>query len=172
MDFSLLFSSSNLIGYKIQISSLLLSMVLAYVFMYRWNQRNVKGPKSWPFIGVLIELLMNYHRMHDWLTDYFVESKTFKVPLPFTTVTYVAEPANVEHVLKTNFPNYPKGEAFHTYMEELLGDGIFNSDGEMWRQQRKITSLEFASRNLRNFSTNVFRDYALNLWYLAPIINL
>ncbi|KAI3895072.1 hypothetical protein MKW92_017244 [Papaver armeniacum] len=163
MDFSLLFSSSNLIGYKIQISSLLLSMVLAYVFMYRWNQRNVKGPKSWPFIGVLIELLMNYHRMHDWLTDYFVESKTFKVPLPFTTVTYVAEPANVEHVLKTNFPNYPKGEAFHTYMEELLGDGIFNSDGEMWRQQRKITSLEFASRNLRNFSTNVFRDYALNL---------
>ncbi|KAI3991910.1 hypothetical protein MKX01_012855 [Papaver californicum] len=48
-------------------------------------------------------------------------------------------------------------------MEGFLGDGIFNSDGEMWRQQRKIASLEFASRNLRNFSTTVFRDYALIL---------
>ncbi|KAI3959348.1 hypothetical protein MKW98_018938 [Papaver atlanticum] len=160
MEFSLLFSSSNLHRYKIEFSMFLISMVLAYVFMHRWNQRNVKGPKSWPFIGVLIELLMNYHRMHDWLTDYFVESKTFKVPLPFITMTFISEPANVEHVLKTNFNNYPKGEAFHTYMEELLGDGIFNSDGEIWRQQRKISSLEFASRNLRNFSTTVFRDYA------------
>ncbi|KAI3959303.1 hypothetical protein MKW98_018893 [Papaver atlanticum] len=48
-------------------------------------------------------------------------------------------------------------------MEELLGDGIFITDGEMWKQQRKLSSLEFASRNLRDFSTTVFRDYALNL---------
>ncbi|KAI3994929.1 hypothetical protein MKX01_041338 [Papaver californicum] len=157
------FSSLNFNEYKIEISFSVMSIVLAYVFMHRWNQRNVKGPKSWPFIGVLVELLMNYHRMHDWVTDYCVESKTYRVPLPFTTVTCIAEPANVEHVLKTNFHNYPKGEAFHAYMEELLGDGIFNSDGEMWKQQRKTSSLEFASGNLRNFSTTVFRDCALIL---------
>ncbi|KAI3949479.1 hypothetical protein MKW92_042857 [Papaver armeniacum] len=157
------FSASNLNEYRIEISILLINIVLAYVFVHRWNQRNVKGPKSWPLIGALIEFLINYDRLHDWLTEYLVESKTFKVALPFTTVTFIAEPANVEHVLKTNFHNYPKGEAFRTYMEDLLGDGIFNSDGEMWRQQRKISSLEFASRNLRNFSTIVFRDYALIL---------
>ncbi|KAG4937928.1 hypothetical protein JHK82_045737 [Glycine max] len=28
--------------------------------------------------------------------------------MPFTTYTYIADPANVEHVLKTNFNNYPK----------------------------------------------------------------
>ncbi|KAI3944278.1 hypothetical protein MKW98_016508 [Papaver atlanticum] len=156
-------SSSKLNIYKIEFTIFLISIVLAYVLEYGWNQRNVKGPKSWPFIGVLIELLINYHRMHDWLTDYFHESKTFKAPLPFKTITFIAEPANVEHVLKTNFHNYPKGEAFHTYLEELLGDGIFNSDGEMWKQQRKISSLEFASRNLRDFGTTVFRDYALIL---------
>ncbi|KAI3959346.1 hypothetical protein MKW98_018936 [Papaver atlanticum] len=72
-------------------------------------------------------------------------------------------PAIVEHILKTNFSNYPKGEAFHTCMEELLGVGIFNSDGDMWRQHRKISSFEFASNNLRNFSTTVFRDYTLIL---------
>ncbi|KAI3942737.1 hypothetical protein MKW92_045594 [Papaver armeniacum] len=160
-NLSIFFTSSNFNEYRIEFSIFLMSIVLTFVF--RWNQRNVKDPKSWPFIGVLIELLMNYHRMHDWLTEYFVESKTFKVPLPFKTLTYIADPANVEHVLKTNFHNYPKGEAFHTCMEELFGDGIFNSDGEIWKQQRKTSSFEFASRNLRNFSTIVFKDYALIL---------
>ncbi|OVA08970.1 Cytochrome P450 [Macleaya cordata] len=131
--------------------------------MHRWKQRNLKGPKTWPLIGALIELLMNYERMLDWLTDYLVESKTFKVPLPFTSYTYIADPANVEHVLKTNFVNYPKGEAFHSIVEVLLGDGIFNSDGEMWRKQRKTASFEFASKNLRDFSTIVFREYAMKL---------
>ncbi|KAI3909038.1 hypothetical protein MKX01_025006 [Papaver californicum] len=160
---SIFFSSSKLNENKIEIGIFLVSIGLAYIFMHRWNQRNVKGPKSWPFIGVLIELLINYNRMHDWLTDYFVESKTLKLQLPFVTSIYMADPANVEHILKTNFNNYPKGEDFRTCMKELLGDGIFNADGEMWRQQRKTASFEFASRNLRNFSTIVFRDCALIL---------
>lgn len=48
-------------------------------------------------------------------------------------------------------------------MEVLLGDGIFNVDGELWRKQRKTASLEFASKNLRDFSTRVFREYSLKL---------
>lgn len=48
-------------------------------------------------------------------------------------------------------------------MEVLLGDGIFNVDGEIWRRQRKTASFEFASKNLRDFSTVVFRDYSLKL---------
>ncbi|RZC85284.1 hypothetical protein C5167_041468 [Papaver somniferum] len=160
---SIFISSSNLNEYKIEISIFLISVVSAYVFMHRWNQRNVKGPKSWPIIGVLVEVLMNYYRMHDWITDYSVESKTFNVPLPFTTATFIADPANIEHILKTNFDNYPRGEDFHAIMEEFLGDGIFNSDGEMWRQHRKIVGLEFVSRNLKNFSTIIFKDYALIL---------
>lgn len=48
-------------------------------------------------------------------------------------------------------------------MEVLLGDGIFNADGELWRKQRKTASFEFASKNLRDFSTVVFRDYSLKL---------
>ncbi|MCL7028276.1 hypothetical protein MKW94_014140 [Papaver nudicaule] len=156
-------SPSKLSEYKIEFSILLVSILLAYVFVHRWNQRNVKGPKTWPFIGVLIELLRNYHRMHDWLTEYFVESKILQLRLPFMTSTYMTDPANVEHILKTNFNNYPKGEDFQTCMKELLGEGIFNSDGELWRQHRKTSSFEFASRNLRNFSTVVFKDCALIL---------
>ena len=87
---------------------MLTCMVISWIFIYRWNQRNKKGPKTWPLIGAAIEQLMNYDRMHDWLVRYLYESKTVVVPMPFTTYTYIADPANVEHVLKTNFANYPK----------------------------------------------------------------
>lgn len=57
-----------------------------------------------------------------------------------------------------------QGEVYHSYMEVLLGDGIFNVDGELWRKQRKTASFEFASKNLRDFNTLVFRNYSLKLF--------
>ncbi|KAI4373862.1 hypothetical protein MLD38_011928 [Melastoma candidum] len=138
-------------------------MVLSWILLHRWNQRNEIGPKTWPLVGAAIEQLINYDRMHDWLVEYLSKSRTVVVPMPFTTYTYIADPANVEHVLKTNFLNYPKGKVYHSYMEVLLGDGIFNVDGEAWRKQRKTASFEFASKNLRDFSTVVFKEYSLKL---------
>lgn len=87
---------------------LLASMFLSWIFMYRWSQRSKKGPKTWPLVGAAIEQLMNFDNMHDWLVEYLAHSRTVVVPMPFTTYTYIADPANVEHVLKTNFANYPK----------------------------------------------------------------
>ncbi|GJN30401.1 hypothetical protein PR202_gb18706 [Eleusine coracana subsp. coracana] len=55
------------------------------------------------------------------------------------------------------------GDVYRSYMHVLLGDGIFNADGELWRKQRKTASFEFASKNLRDFSAIVFREYSLKL---------
>ncbi|KAJ0980864.1 hypothetical protein J5N97_009119 [Dioscorea zingiberensis] len=65
-----------------------------------------------------------------------------------------ANPLNVEHILKTNFENYPKGQRSTTFLKDFLGQGIFNSDGEQWRHQRKLASHEFNKRSLRNFVVN------------------
>lgn len=48
-------------------------------------------------------------------------------------------------------------------METLLGNGIFNADGEDWRHQRKTASFEFASRILRDYSAVIFRENALKV---------
>lgn len=95
-------------GYNMGVLVLLICMVVSWIVAHRWSQRNRKGPKTWPFLGAALEQLMNYDRMHDWLVKYLSNSKTVVVPMPFTTYTYIADPANVEHVLKTNFNNYPK----------------------------------------------------------------
>jgi hypothetical protein len=34
-----------------------------------------------------------------------------------------------------------QGAVFREFFMELLGDGIFNSDGHIWRTQRKIASV-------------------------------
>ncbi|KAJ9187460.1 hypothetical protein P3X46_002915 [Hevea brasiliensis] len=154
--------SSSFEGFNMGIL-MMACLALSWIFIHRWNQRNKKGPKTWPIVGAAIEQLVNYERMHDWLVEYLSKLRTVVVPMPFTTYTYIADPANVEHVLKTNFANYPKGDTYHSYMEVLLGEGIFNVDGEVWRKQRKTASFEFASKNLRDFSTRVFREYSLKL---------
>uniref|UniRef100_A0ACD5WGU0 Uncharacterized protein n=1 Tax=Avena sativa TaxID=4498 RepID=A0ACD5WGU0_AVESA len=136
---------------------------LSWILVHRWSLRKQKGPRSWPVVGATLEQLRNYYRMHDWLVEYLAKHRTVTVDMPFTSYTYIADPVNVEHVLKTNFSNYPKGEVYRSYMDVLLGDGIFNADGELWRKQRKTASFEFASKNLRDFSTIVFREYSLKL---------
>ena len=45
-------------------------------------------------------------------------------------------------------------------LKDFLGDGIFTVDGEKWREQRKISSHEFSTKMLRDFSTFVFRKNA------------
>lgn len=60
-------------------------------------------------------------------------------------------------MLKTNFDNYPKGKPFSSILGDLLGNGIFNVDGDSWRFQRKMASLELERHSVRSFSYHVVR---------------
>jgi len=62
-----------------------------------------------------------------------------------------ANPETVEYILKTNFENYPKGIIMRRNFCDLLGEGIFNANGDEWKVQRKVASHEFTSKSLRNF---------------------
>ena len=50
-----------------------------------------------------------------------------------------------------------QGSYNYNILRDLLGDGIFTVDHEKWRQQRKVSSYEFSTKILRNFSSVVFR---------------
>jgi hypothetical protein len=58
--------------------------------------------------------------------------KVFTITLPFVgRVVDFTDPAVLEHVLKTNFWAYEKGEFTHRTMYDLLGRGIFGADGHV-----------------------------------------
>jgi len=62
----------------------------------------------------------------------------------------------VKHILKDNFENYEKGTLATESFEELLGNGIFTSDGDQWRIQRKTASNLFTKARLRDQITLSF----------------
>lgn len=145
------------------VSSLLL-FICSVVFLHRWSERKLpKGPPSWPLVGATPTHAGNFHRFHDYITEYCKLYKTFRVAFPGFDCYYTTDPANVEHMLKTNFSNYVKGRFTYDKHQEFLGDGIFSVDGAEWRQQRKIASYEFASNALRDFCELAFREKATRL---------
>ncbi|KMT06828.1 hypothetical protein BVRB_7g159840 [Beta vulgaris subsp. vulgaris] len=71
-------------------------------------------------------------------------------------------------MLKTNFNNYPKGKPFSTILGDLLGHGIFNVDGDAWRFQRKMASLELDRYSVRSYSFQVVKEQIDN--HLLPYL--
>ncbi len=109
-------------------------------------------PSPLPFLGQSQELHAYRYRALDWLTMYSQRfgGKTWTFKVMFRPRVYVIlSPENVEYILKTNFHNYGKGRMFRARMLELLGDGIFNVDGQRWYEQRKISSHLFTHRNFK-----------------------
>ncbi|KAK4385086.1 cytochrome [Sesamum angolense] len=119
--------------------------------------------KYHPIRGTIFHLLFNFRQIYDYLTDLTRKNSTFRILYLDNVEIYTSDPANVEYFLKTNFANYGKGSFHHDILEGLLGDGIFTVDGERWRHQRKMSSYEFSTRNLREFSSGVFKTNAAKL---------
>ena len=137
---------------------LVLAVVAAYVIWFSYLSKSLKGPRVWPLLGSLPGLIQNCERMHDWITENLRANggtyQTCIFAVPFIArrqgmVTVTCDPRNLEHVLKLKFDNYPKGPTWQSVFHDLLGDGIFNSDGDTWRFQRKTAALEFTTRTLR-----------------------
>jgi cytochrome P450 len=123
----------------------------------------MKKKKYHPVAGTVFNQMMNFNRLHHYMTDLARKYKTYRLLNPFRNEVYTAEPCNVEYILKTNFDNYGKGLYNYHNLKDLLGDGIFTVDGEKWREQRKISSHEFSTKMLRDFSTLIFRKNAVKV---------
>ncbi|XP_010533650.1 PREDICTED: cytochrome P450 86A7 [Tarenaya hassleriana] len=139
-------------------AAIILGVVAAYMLWFVLISRSLRGPRVWPLLGSLPALIKNAHRMHDFIADNLrtcggtYQTCTLAIPFLATSqshVTVTCSPKNLEHILKTRFENYPKGPSWQSVFHDLLGDGIFNSDGDTWRFQRKTAALEFTTRTLR-----------------------
>ncbi|KAF7038226.1 hypothetical protein CFC21_048432 [Triticum aestivum] len=137
---------------------LLLLPLLCFLWLRRDTRRQSRsdGLKAYPIIGTLPHFVKNQHRLIEWSAGVLARCPTYTMTFNFRGLglgagVMTANPANVEHVAKANFQNYPKGEFVVSVIEDLLGHGIFNSDGDQWLRQRKAASYEFNTRSLRNF---------------------
>ncbi|EMD40964.1 hypothetical protein CERSUDRAFT_111537 [Gelatoporia subvermispora B] len=72
---------------------------------------------------------------------------------------YVSTDANIaKAILATNFPSFVKGPAFRFTMKSVLGTGVFNSDGDMWKFHRSMTRPFFSRERISHFE--IFNRHA------------
>lgn len=130
------------------------------------------GPSPLPFFGNLLLIIddhknrnqqnRNQQKIDNRIQQY---GRAYRLYIPnhwFQLKRWVCvyDEQDIKHILKTNFDNYIKGREQQEIFNELLGDGIFNSDGDTWKEHRKISSHNFSQLNIRTFMSNVFIEHA------------
>ncbi|KAL6008022.1 hypothetical protein ACLOJK_033528 [Asimina triloba] len=147
--------------------SLFTALLLCLFLFRRHGEEGKKKKGCHPIVSTIFHFSINYGRLHDYVAELARKNKTFRVFAIDHCEVYTTDPANVEYILRTNFPNFGKGKHHYERLKGLLGDGIFAVDGEKWRHQRKIASFDFSTSALRDFSSRVFQSNAVKVAHLV-----
>ncbi|XBI07241.1 hypothetical protein VPH35_135171 [Triticum aestivum] len=142
-----------------------LSLLCCFVLYYRHLQSKKtckEEPTEWPLLGHLFGMIADLRRpdYHDWATVVLAGTRyNFPAHAGLTGVRFfvTCDPSNVRHIFTSNFLNYPKGEEF-AQIFDVLGNGIFNADGESWQRQRAKSQLLMAGPRFRSLSARCSRD--------------
>ncbi|KAL8150293.1 hypothetical protein V2J09_020101 [Rumex salicifolius] len=129
--------------------------------------------KSYPIIGSILTPPSKMAERVPWFTAQLKSSPTstviMKMPFGNGDLIETANPAIVEHILKTKFTIYQKGEKQTVVLHDFLGHGIFNVDGDEWKFQRRVASHEFSNKSVRKFVEQVVDTELEDR--LIPILN-
>ncbi|KAF9977806.1 hypothetical protein BGZ73_004873 [Actinomortierella ambigua] len=149
--------------------ALLLFAILKYpdraIFVQARPDLKGKAPRGYPLVGNMFEIIWNRENQLD---SYLATHKCFG-PVFTKTVPimgrYIAvnTPQHLEHILKTNMENYVKGYLFSHHLRDILGHGIFVSDGAQWRFHRKTASNVFTTKFYRSLVNGAFKSGAMEL---------
>ncbi|XP_059450027.1 alkane hydroxylase MAH1-like [Corylus avellana] len=134
---------------------------LCFLFLWHWIWNRDSPIINWPLVGMLPGLLRNASNVHDFITQilkHYGATFEFKGPW-FTNMNFVVtgDPVNIHHIMSRNFSNYTKGPEFRQIFEPL-GDGIFNSDSDSWRHQRKLIQSLIKNNKFELFLKQVVQE--------------
>lgn len=137
------------------------AVVLAFYLERR--PAGLPGPPEGFFLQGTWEMMCNTPRVLDWFLEcterYDWKTWSFKW-WGQGRVYFTQDPKNIEHILKTNFKNYGKGAPFRNRMAAMIGEGIFNTDGEKWYLHRKVSSNLFKVSTFRDGMVPTFNRHA------------
>ncbi|CAD5330403.1 unnamed protein product [Arabidopsis thaliana] len=145
-------------------------LILHYLF--KTTTYNGRFPRNWPVLGMLPCLLVVLHRIYDYIVEILeISDLTFSFKgLWFAGMDTLltVDPANIHHMMNSNFSNYIKGSDFKEVFD-VFGDGIITTDSELWKNLRKSYQEVLHHQAFQSFSlsttTSKLKDG------LVPLLN-
>jgi cytochrome P450 len=109
--------------------------------------RSIPGPKAAPILGNILD--MRQGEVFEVLIEFHKEyGDIFLLELPKNQYVYsIASPESIQHVLQMNNQNYIKGERIKI-TAPLIGNGLFASEGDFWRRQRRMMQPAFHRKEI------------------------
>ncbi|KDR74361.1 hypothetical protein GALMADRAFT_250232 [Galerina marginata CBS 339.88] len=110
---------------------------------------------KWPAgLGLLWKAVDNVNNGYpgdmfvEWVEQY---GNTLNFRALFENRFFTCEPEYIKAILATQFDKFEKGPFFNDQMRVVLGTGVFNSDGEMWKFHRAMTRPFFSKDRISHF---------------------
>jgi cytochrome P450 len=126
-------------------------------------------PSKW--IGGLDLLLSSVRNFRQGYMGEVVEKQckeygnTISLRILWEDKVFTTEPEHVKAILATQFNSFVKGPAFFDSSFSLLGTGVFNSDGDIWKFHRSMTRPFFNRDRISDFE--IFEKHADDaIWQL------
>ncbi|GJT99299.1 alkane hydroxylase MAH1-like protein [Tanacetum coccineum] len=149
---------------------LILATICYFCFSY-YRQRHAIL-YEWPLLGMLPALTGGAAVIHERLAEILRDTGgTFLFKGPWfihMDMLVTVDPTDVHHIMSSNFMNFPKGNEFREIFE-VLGDGIFNSDHELWRSHRRLTNALINNPKFLGFLARMNTEKLVK--GLTPVLN-
>ncbi|KAJ3005736.1 hypothetical protein HKX48_000494 [Thoreauomyces humboldtii] len=121
-----------------------------------------------PIVGHLPALVLNFKEGPKFFNRIAQRSSTptVRIHIPvLPPIILTSDPAAIEQVL-TQLDTFAKGHFFQSRSLDLFGAGIINSDGTMWKIQRKAGAGFFSPRNVKRWVEEVFPRHMTRVHHL------
>ncbi|MBA0667654.1 hypothetical protein Goklo_000711 [Gossypium klotzschianum] len=148
--------------YSILIISILAFIIIRLILFF--SSKSCNGvPQKRLLLGMLSLLFPNLDvSVHDRTAEMLERSKgTIHIHqyswFTGTKVLLTSDPANVCHVLSTNFSNYPKGSKWREHVD-VLGDTLFSADFKEWEKERKLVRSLTSYHKFHQATTKIVWD--------------
>lgn len=121
--------------------------------------QDIPSPKGLPIVGNLFAL--DFERFHLILEDWCDElGPGFTFSVGKRQVLCIAYPDEINQMLRDRPHLFRRRKTFETIISEMGFNGLFSSEGEDWKRQRKIVAQALNSAHLNRFFPNLWRSTA------------
>nr|CAB41474.1 cytochrome P450 [Catharanthus roseus] len=126
-----------------------------------FSLKRIGHPRDWALVGILSVWFPSLGHIYEKLAKSLAKNdKTFVLKGSFLSkqdVIFTCDPANMHHVMSTNFSNYPKGPENRNVFD-VYGEMLFTADHEKWKSHRKVTNAYFHDQRFNGFSQKVNKE--------------